>query len=93
MDVESHRLPNVYVFIVLPISPRSPRLSGSVAFVLVAKLPMREEVESSGEYHVSNDHQKIDWSLSGYTSIVVIQYILYGRLCFFRFFFQNVKNK
>ncbi|CAG9133573.1 unnamed protein product [Plutella xylostella] len=51
MDVESHRLPDVYVFIVLPISPRSPRLSGSVAFVLAAKLPMREEVESSGEYH------------------------------------------
>lgn len=72
MDVESHRLLNVYVFIVSPISPRSPRLSGSVALVLVAKLPTREEVASSGEYHVSNNHQKIDWSLSGYTSIVVI---------------------
>ncbi|KAK9881735.1 hypothetical protein WA026_017257 [Henosepilachna vigintioctopunctata] len=46
MDVKSHRLHDVFTPLLSPNFLHSPRLCGSVAFVLVVKLSPRKEVAS-----------------------------------------------
>lgn len=79
MDVEYHRLRHVLFRCFTP-SPHSPQLSVSVASVLVAKRPTREDVAWCAAKHVSYNHLNVDRSLSDSTSLAAIQNILYELL-------------
>lgn len=54
MKVESQTLLDFFCFLVSPNSPHSPRMSGSVAFVLLVKVTTRMEVAFYDKYLISN---------------------------------------